>query len=599
MTACPVRQGRGAANRGSADMCRRDEAYIVSHFREALAQGHIRAYFQPVFASIAGMIISAEALARWHDPDGGTLSPADFIPALEKHGLIYDLDMEILRQTCAFYRELSDRGTPVPCFSVNLSRLDFRRGGDERLFDRVLDTLSRYDVPRQAIKLEITESLMLEDIDTFQKLFRQFRDAGFTLWIDDFGSGYSSLNVLQSYSFDVIKFDMQFLHNFTPKGRQLLASLIRMAKSLGMHTLTEGVETEEQQDFLVSVGCELQQGFYYSRPLSRADFVAFIDAKRDLLGTEEDKAYWKQIGRLNFLSANPLDDYARMEQAERGEAPAADASANAGASIDSAGVPLALLECSRNKALYVYVNNNYRRHIQELGYPSIDALEHAFNDHRSDQYLMIKKLVTDTISLGTRQTVEYVNNDVYYRLSAKCLAKKKDKAMLALRLTTFDSEREIQTAKEMLNYGNSLFSTYELVVVMYPDSGISKRIYTANSLPSYDQAGSLSESFRGFCESEVMPVDQARYLRFMDYETITQRVEASPKGFIQSSFRLHWGSRNDGARADSDVGPWYTARVSRIPASAERAYLLTIQSHPANEARHLDVIARDHPEILE
>ncbi|MBR6221291.1 MAG: EAL domain-containing protein, partial [Clostridia bacterium] len=148
----------------------------------------------------------------------------------------------------------------MPCFSVNLSRLDFRRGGDERLFDRVVDTLSRYDVPRGAIKLEITESLMLEDIDTFQKLFRQFRDAGFTLWIDDFGSGYSSLNV--------------------------------------------------------------QQGFYYSRPLSGADFVAFIDAKRDLLGTEEDKAYWKQIGRLNFLSANPLDDYARMEQAERGEAPA-------------------------------------------------------------------------------------------------------------------------------------------------------------------------------------------------------------------------------------------------------------------------------------
>ena len=112
----------------------------------------------------------------------------------------------------------------MPCFSVNLSRLDFRRGGDERLFDRVVDTLSRYDIPRQAIKLEITENLMLEDIDTFRKLFRQFRDAGFTLWIDDFGSGYSSLNVLQSYSFDVIKFDMQFLHNFTPKGRQLLSA---------------------------------------------------------------------------------------------------------------------------------------------------------------------------------------------------------------------------------------------------------------------------------------------------------------------------------------------------------------------------------------
>ena len=93
-------------------------------------------------------------------------------------------------------------------------------------------------------------------------------------------------------------------------------------------------------------------------------------------------------------------------------------------------------------------------------------------------------------------------------------------------------------------------------------------------------------------------MDQARYLRFMDFETMTRRVESSPKGFIQSSFRLRWDDRDDGCDG-GDVGPWYTARVSRIPASAERAYLLTIQSHPANEARHLDVIARDHPEILE
>ena len=580
-------------------MCRRDEAYIVSHFAEALEQGRIQAFFQPVFASIAGMIISAEALARWRDPDGGMLSPADFIPALEKHGLIYDLDMEVLRQTCAFYRALRDRGTPVPCFSVNLSRLDFSRGGDARLFERVVETLGQYGVPHEAIKLEITESLMLEDIGTFRKLFRQFRDAGFTLWIDDFGSGYSSLNVLQSYSFDVVKFDMQFLHNFTPKGRQLLASLIRMAKSLGMHTLTEGVEAREQQDFLISVGCELQQGFFYSRPLSGADFMAFIDGKRNLLGTQEDKIYWRQIGRLNFLSANPLDDYARMEQAERGEAQDAEIETpNACAYIDNAGVPLALVECGRNKALHVYVNNSYLRRVQELGYASIDALERAFNDHRSDQYLMVKKLVTDAISLGTRQTVEYVNNDVYYRLSAKCLAKQRDRAMLALRLTTFDSEREIQTAREMLNYGNSLFSTYELVVVIYPDSGISSRIYTSNNLPSYDRAGSLAKSIQRFCECEVMPVDQARYLRFMDFETMTQRIESSPKGFIQSSFRLCWDQREGGC-AGGDVGPWYTARVSRIPASTERAYLLTIQSHPANEARYLDVIARDHPEILE
>ena len=250
-----------------------DKVDFTKHFHEAIDGGLIRAYFQPVVRSLTQQIIGVEALARWFKPDGRMVSPAEFIPNLERYGLIYELDMEILRQACALYDELRCRGTPISCVSVNLSRLDFAQDG---LLEKICSVLEAYGVPHEAIQLEITESLMLEDAETFEKTFRRFKEAGFSVWLDDFGSGYSSLNVLQNYSFDVIKFDMLFLRKLSVKGRDMLASLIGMAKTLGIHTLTEGIETVEQRNFLLDVGCEAQQGFYYARPLSKEDLIELI-----------------------------------------------------------------------------------------------------------------------------------------------------------------------------------------------------------------------------------------------------------------------------------------------------------------------------------
>ena len=551
-----------------------DEAYIVNHFPKALESGFIQAYYQPIHRSVTGEMICAEALARWHDPEHGMLSPVDFIPVLERSGLIFQLDMEMIRQTCAFYRHLLNRGTPLYAFSVNLSRHDFRH---EALFETVTGILKAHGVPCEAINLEITESLMLEDIEAFQRVFRQFSDAGFSIWIDDFGSGYSSLNVLQNYSFHLMKFDMLFLRNFSPRGRQLLASLINMAKSLGIHTLVEGVETREQRDFLLAAGCEAQQGYYYARPLRKSDLIDRIDAHQALVETREDRDYWNRIGRLDFLSANPLVDYANLEDPTAFQQ-------------GSTGVPLALVEFGRDRATYVYASDSYLKCIRDLGFGALGELESAINDRRSDQYLMIKKMITEAIGLGTVQTVEYINNDVYYRLSAKCLARKTDKAMLALRLSTFDSEREVKTAQEMLNYGNALFSTYELVVLIYPESDISTRIYTTENLPTYDREGSLEKSVRKFCQTEVDPMDQMRYLEFMDFASMPRRIEASAKRFIHGFFRMRWGN---------DATNWYIARVTQIPASAEKAYLLTIQALQGKGLQWLDTIAGEHPEALE
>ena len=552
-----------------------DESFLTEHFHEALEKKHIQAYFQPIYRSLTGKIFCAESLARWIDPEKGMISPADFVPVLEKNGLICALDMEILRQACAAYRELSERGTPPCSFSVNLSRHDFR---NEDLFGDIVAILKDFGVPHTAVKLEITESLMLEDTDVFRRVFQKFQDAGFSIWLDDFGSGYSSLNVLQNYSFDVLKFDMFFLRKLTARGRNLLASLINMAKTLGIHTLTEGIETKEQLDFLVASGCEAIQGYYYSKPLSRDDFFSLVGKQPGILETSDENVYWDEIGRYNFLSPNPLKEYEEVKKA------------NAAADFSCFDSSTALVECSQSGFHYIYATEGYKAALRELGFSSVSGLEQALDSSRSIQYMMMRKLFLDAIQKGTVQVVEYAYKDVYYRISAQLLSRRNGMAMLALCLNTFDSEREAQTDRKLLDYSGAMFTTFDLVVVLYPERNMASRLYAANTLPVYDRESSIEGSVAKFCEAEVDPADQERYLRFMDFRTLAARTEGSGNRFIHGFFRMRWTNHTN---------RWRAVRVTHVPSYFETTvYLLTFQSVQDIEAAWLDEAAAKHPELL-
>ena len=551
------------------------KADFADRFHEALGNGMIRAWFQPVFRSLTQQIMGAEALARWFGPDGNMFSPADFIPQLEQNGLIFELDMEIIRQACALYNELRARGTPLSRVSVNLSRLDFAR---EDLFERVCSVLDAYSVPRGAVCLEITESVMLEDTEAFEETFRRFREAGFSVWLDDFGSGYSSLNVLQNYPFDVIKFDMLFLRKLSAKGKNMLASLISMAKTLGIHTLAEGVETNEQREFLLDIGCEAQQGFYYARPLPKEALIEQIDQKPGILEKKEDEAYWDQIGRLNFVNPNPLKEYAERRKNDPDD------------HISSFDGSIALIECGKDHFNYIYATAGYRERLRELGFSSVDGLENALSSNqRGHYYLVLQKLVMDALQQGTIQTVEYAYKDVYYRLSALFIARREGRAMILMRLNTFDAEQEIKTAKEMLENSSALFSTYELVVMIWPARKKAKRIYTANSIPSYDHEETIEKSVVRFCENHIGPADQERYLRFMDFSTMSERIENTPQKFIQGLFRM---------RLEKEQNRWHTVRVTQVPSNSETVFMLTVQNIQGNLNHQIDVMAAEHPDFL-
>ena len=250
--------------------------YIINNLDTAIKNGYIEVYYQPLIDSKSGHLCGLEALARWNSPEYGFLAPGSFIQTLEEYHQIHKLDMTIVENVCRDIKEIKESGRKVIPVSLNFSRLDFD------LIDlaaEVEKTLSRYQVEKRHIHVEITESALVENDYRLKEAIKKYRLSGYALWLDDFGSGYSGLNVLKEYDFDMMKIDMKFLTNFAgnQKARSILKSIVSLANDLGMSTLTEGVETDEAYQFLQSIGCQNLQGYLFGKPMPKAELLAKID----------------------------------------------------------------------------------------------------------------------------------------------------------------------------------------------------------------------------------------------------------------------------------------------------------------------------------
>ena len=245
--------------------------YIVNHLDEAIEKNWIIPYYQPVVWSNNKKLCGAEALARWIDPYYGFLSPADFIPTLEDSRLIHKLDKHIIDYVCKSMREALDEGREIVPVSINFSRLDFEFMDVKAVLNEIVE---KYDIDKKFIHVEITESALADNVEFLNSTIQDLKESGYAIWLDDFGSGYSSLNVLKDFNFDVIKIDMKFLSNFdkNEKSKEILDCIIQLAQRLGMKTLTEGVETQEEAQFLDEIGCGRLQGYLFGKPLERTEF---------------------------------------------------------------------------------------------------------------------------------------------------------------------------------------------------------------------------------------------------------------------------------------------------------------------------------------
>lgn len=286
----------------------KNEYQMLLNLRRAVDQGRITFYLQPQCRISTRKIVGAEALVRWIDEDGTMISPGRFVPILEKNGFISDFDKMIWEMVCRWIRSLLDRGImPVP-ISINVSQVDILSMDVAQVLCELCEL---YRLPSNLLKVEITESAYAEATDRVQNLVKNLRSRGFVTMMDDFGSGYSSLNMLENVAVDVLKLDMIFVKEanlHSRRGVTIIESIVNMAKMMGLPIVVEGIETEEQVRFLNNLGCRYAQGYYFYKPITREAFEELM-----LSGSNADYRGFlckmnEQIHVREFLDENTFTD---------------------------------------------------------------------------------------------------------------------------------------------------------------------------------------------------------------------------------------------------------------------------------------------------
>ncbi|HCI73023.1 MAG TPA: hypothetical protein DHV42_00585 [Lachnospiraceae bacterium] len=349
------------------DQSLRDEAerrqHILSNLDTAIRDRWIKVFYQPIVRAVNGRVCDEEALARWVDPERGMLSPAEFIPVLESAGVNYKLDLYMLDRILERIKMQKQAGLTVVPHSLNLSRSDFDA------CDIVEEIRSRVDaagIPHETITIEITESTLGRDFEFMKEQVERFQQLGFPVWMDDFGSGYSTLDVLQSIKFNLLKFDMSFMQKLDEgeNGKIILTELMKMATALGVDTVCEGVETERQVRFLQEIGCSKLQGYYFSKPIPVEEIMRRYDEGRQI-GYENpaESGYYEAVGRLNLY----------------------DLSSVVGGSeavfhniFDT--LPMGIMEIQGNNSRFIRTNRSYREFMRRSFGFNLDEMETVYTD---------------------------------------------------------------------------------------------------------------------------------------------------------------------------------------------------------------------------
>ena len=337
------------------------QQYIIANLDKAIEERWIKVYYQPIVRAVNGKVCDEEALARWIDPVEGFMSPGDFIPVLEDHKLIYKLDLFVVECVLQKIKTLSGAGLDLMPQSVNLSRSDFDSCD---IVSEICRRVDKAGISHSMLTIEITESVLGENFDFMKNQVERFHALGFKVWMDDFGSGYSSLDMLQRMPFDLLKFDMRFMQQFNKgsKSKIMLTELLRMANALGLDTVCEGVETEEQAKFLLEAGCAKLQGYYYQKPIP-VEKILEKYAQGIQIGFEapEQSQYYDIVGRVS------LHDISSFSQGED-------------VSLDKYfdTIPMAVIEVKADGLVrFARSNSSYRVFMQRIFGMSIS--ENPFN----------------------------------------------------------------------------------------------------------------------------------------------------------------------------------------------------------------------------
>ncbi|MBQ6462095.1 MAG: GGDEF domain-containing protein [Pseudobutyrivibrio sp.] len=317
--------------------------YLIDNFDRALAEGWVEVYFQPIIRTSNGRVCAEEALVRWEDPRLGMLNPMDFVPSLEAVNIVHKLDLYVLDIALAKMNEQIRRGLYVVPTSINLSQVDFYTCD---VVEEVAKRVEKANISRRLIAIEVSEETLSAGNDYIISQLEQFRDLGFQVWMDDYGSGDAALTILQKVHFDALKINMFFVQQIkkSERARIILTELVRLAMSLGMETVVEGVEFKEQIEFLQEIGCTKLQGFIYSKPLPISQIFARYE-NGTAIGFENPKesSYYSAVGKISLYDIS----FARNNTNELANY------------FDA--FPIAILETSETSLRFVRGNESFKR----------------------------------------------------------------------------------------------------------------------------------------------------------------------------------------------------------------------------------------------
>ncbi|MGN0404075.1 MAG: EAL domain-containing protein [Bariatricus sp.] len=260
------------------------EQQILDTMEKALKERQFQVYYQAKYDINTENIIGAEALVRWIHPEMGFMSPAEFIPLFEKNGFIAKVDYYVWEEVCKVLRKWKEENRTLIPISVNVSRVDFEIPG---LVERITHLVDQYEIDRNYMHLEITESVYTDEPQQIIQMVSRLRENGFKIEMDDFGSGYSSLNMLSELSVDTLKLDMKFIQKNSSDRKNILGFIISLSKWLNLSTIAEGVETKEQIEKLKSFGCDYVQGYYYAKPVPYEEFEQMLDKETEVKKVSE------------------------------------------------------------------------------------------------------------------------------------------------------------------------------------------------------------------------------------------------------------------------------------------------------------------------
>ena len=493
------------------------EQYILGHLDEALANDWIKVYVQPVVRTLTRQVCGMEALSRWEDPEYGLLSPIEFIPVLEEHRLIHKLDIYMVQQVCESYQSRKNR-VAVP-ISVNLSRLDHELCD---IFEVVEAAVKLNKVPRDILCIEITESMLAKNESMMHQYIDRFRSAGYPVWMDDFGSGYSTLNVLKDFEFDELKIDMRFLSKFHTRCRKMLAAIVHMAKEIGIQTLAEGVETEEQFAFLRNIGCEKAQGYLFGKPMTFQDCVKHVADVGMTWEAPSMRRYYDKLGSLDVLSAAPF-----ARRGKGGQAPT-------GREMNS--ISMAIVELRGDTAEMLFANEAFEKTAAALDWPLL--WDHCAEPSRvpmSRVSQRLQKLLEEARSEGEGRLMSVYDND-YYELRAKRLAQSRGVCAVLLNVTNLSRISALVNQQQLDDGLRSLYSVYEQVSLVNLNDLTVVSLHLDQDATNKMPTGSLLARIEELSERRLYPDDRERFRRFIDPATLEER--AAQEGSISIYLRV-------------------------------------------------------------